>query len=200
MDFFKGFKITSPYGERISPISGKKEKHTGIDLVKKDKADLPAFVEGECIHAQMAVQFTGVGGFGNVVLIKDKNGYVHLYGHLDSCSVKKGELVKKGQTIGKQGNTGQSAGSHLHYEIRTKSSPTFGWRTDTEPTAYLEKYYAEESKPLPKTPKTVKVKEGDTLSKIAKDNGLTIEQLLALNKEIKDANHISIGQLIIIKK
>lgn len=200
MDFFKGFTITSPYGDRVSPITGKKEKHTGIDLVKKDKADLPAFVEGECIHAQMAVQFTGVGGFGNVVLIKDKNGYVHLYGHLDSCAVKKGELVKKGQTVGKQGNTGQSAGSHLHYEIRTKSSPSFGWRTDTEPTAYLEKYYASEPKPLPKTVKTVTVKSGDTLIKIAESNGLTLEELLKLNKEIKDANQISIGQLIIIKK
>ena len=146
MNPFEGYKITSPYGLRKSPITGAEEFHTGIDLVIADKADIKAFVEGKVIFAMFAPLGTGVGGFGNAVLIQDKNGYVHLYGHLFSIAVKVGDVVKQGQVIGKQGNTGQSAGSHLHYEIRTQSSPSFGWRHNIEPTQYLIKFNSQNQK------------------------------------------------------
>jgi murein DD-endopeptidase MepM/ murein hydrolase activator NlpD len=141
---FRNYTITSPYGDRISPINKKKEKHTGIDLVIAHQADIHAFVEGKCLFAQLASLGTGVGGFGNTVLILDKNKYLHLYGHLDSVCVKENDMVAIGQVIGKQGNTGQSAGSHLHYEVRTRFSPSYGWRTDTDPTEYLTKYFNED--------------------------------------------------------
>lgn len=189
---FTGFKITSPYGERISPITGKKEKHTGIDLVKKHKAELAAFVAGEVVYAGEGKTGSGVGGFGNVVLIKDINGYLHLYAHLDSVLVEKGKFIVEGTVIGTQGNTGKSAGSHLHYEVRSKSFPSFGWKTDVDPTVYLES--------LTVKVKTVKVKKGDTLSKIAEKHGLTLKEVLKLNKDIKDANAIEVGQEIIVGK
>lgn len=149
MGHFDGYRITSQYGNRISPISKQPEKHTGIDLAKAHQGDIFAFVEGNCVHASFAQSGTGLGGFGYTVCIVDKNGYLHLYGHLDSCCVNVNDKVKKGQLVGKQGNTGQSAGSHLHYEIRSQSSPSYGWRMDVDPTAYLDKYYAQEPKPAP---------------------------------------------------
>jgi len=141
MNPFDEYKITSPYGDRISPITKKPEKHTGIDLVIAHQANIKSFTDGKCIFAQFAQSGTGVGGFGNTVLIEDKNKYIHLYGHLDSISVKENTQIKRGDIVGKQGNTGQSAGSHLHYEIREKNSPNFGWRTDIEPTQYLINFY-----------------------------------------------------------
>lgn len=198
MNHFVGYRVTSLYGVRISPISKKEEFHTGIDLAKEHKADIEAFTDGKVIYSEFAPMGTGLGGFGNVVLVQDKAGVLHLYGHLDSCSVKVGENVKQRQVIGKQGNTGQSAGSHLHYEVREKSSPSFGWRTHTNPTEYLDKFFADK-KPIKAElvkSKTVTVKAGDTLSKIADGNNITLAQLLKLNNDIKNADVIQVGQKI----
>ncbi len=157
---FEGFKITSPYGMRKDPFDGTQKKHTGCDLVKGDKAPLFAFMSGEVVHAKLGEVGSGFGNFGNVVALKDVNGSIQFYAHLDSFSVKVGDKVKVGQEVGKQGNTGHSAGSHLHFEVRLKSTPSFGFGTDTEPTAYLQKYMGVSevvSKPVEKViPKVVK--------------------------------------------
>ncbi len=55
--------------------------------------------------------------------------------------VKLNAEVKRGQVIDKQGNSGQSASSHLHYEIRKEASPSFGWRTNVNPGEYLDQFY-----------------------------------------------------------
>jgi len=137
-------RVTSPYGKRKSPITGKEEFHSGVDVVKANIGDILVTVPGTVVFAKFADKGTGVGGFGNVVCVVDENNHLHLYGHLDSVSCKVNQTVKKGDVIGKQGNTGQSAGSHLHYEIRTKASPSFGWGFHTDPIAYLDKYENEE--------------------------------------------------------
>lgn len=139
-------RISSGYGKRISPITGKEEFHTGIDLVKEHQGNINAFVAGKVVHAKMAVKFTGLGGFGNTVCIVDKNNHLHMYAHLDSIRCAEGQEVTKGQNIGTQGNTGQSAGSHLHYEIRSKTNPTYGWGFHIDPIAYLDHYVANEPK------------------------------------------------------
>jgi murein DD-endopeptidase MepM/ murein hydrolase activator NlpD len=204
MNHFDGYRVTSQYGIRISPISKKEEFHSGIDLAKTHQADIQAFTDGKVIYSDFAPMGTGLGGFGNTVLIQDVKCCLHLYGHLDSVAVKVNDQVKKGQTIGKQGNTGQSAGSHLHYEVRTTSTPSFGWKTHTNPTEYLDKFYAEEKpkevKVKPEKIKSVVVKAGDTLSKIAQANKLTIDDIVKLNPQIKNINLISIGDEIVIKK
>lgn len=140
MNVFEGYRITSPYGNRKSPITGKEEKHTGIDLSIKHQADIKSFTDGVVVHAKFAEMKTGLGGYGNTVCIVDKKGYLHLYGHLDSIDVKLNERVTRGKVIGKQGYTGQSAGSHLHYEVRSKDNPSFGWGFDVEPTNYLDNF------------------------------------------------------------
>ncbi len=89
---------------------------------------------------------SGFGNYGNVVAVRDKNKALHCYAHLDRIDVNVGNLVKRGDQLGTEGNTGQSAGSHLHYEIRLKDSPSFGFGTHTDPTEYLKKFYEDELK------------------------------------------------------
>ncbi len=144
---FTGYRITSPFGYRIHPITKLRAFHTGIDLVKSHRAPIHAFVGGLVLHARMGATGSGFGGYGNVVAIQDSKGSLHVYAHLDSCAVRIGQNVKAGQVIGYQGNTGNSTGSHLHYEVRKKSEPKapYGWIADRvnncyEPTKYLRDF------------------------------------------------------------
>lgn len=139
-----GFRVTSPYGYRNDPFNGSKVFHTGIDLVKSHRAPIFAFVAGEVVHAKEGQAGTGFGGFGVVVAVKDERGALHCYAHLDSCSVKVGQYIKVGQEVGKQGTTGRSTGSHLHYEVRTKSTPSYGFGSHTDPSEYLGKHIVKE--------------------------------------------------------
>lgn len=140
----EGYKVTSGYGYRKDPIgSGQDVFHPGIDMVKEHKAPIYAFAGGTVVFAGLGKTGSGLGGYGNVVLIKDLNGYGHLYAHLDSVVVTTGAQVSKGQMIGRQGATGQVTGSHLHYEIRRETSPSYGWSADKsastiDPIAYLK--------------------------------------------------------------
>lgn len=142
-------RLTSPYGWRISPIYGSKEWHKGIDLVKEPYGYIKAFVDGTVVHAQMGRTGSGVGSYGITVIIRDKNNHLHLYAHLHQALVKVGQHVQIGQIVGKQGNTGASAGQHLHYEVRPYGNkPCFGygdskapWTFTVEPMNFLEDYY-----------------------------------------------------------
>ncbi|HLW62205.1 MAG TPA: peptidoglycan DD-metalloendopeptidase family protein [Flavobacterium sp.] len=197
---FSDYRITSPYGNRPNPFDRTKtEFHAGIDLVKNQggvNAPIQAFVGGEVIYAGEGRTGSGLGGYGIVVLIKDKNGHGHLYAHLSRASVKKGDKVKQGNIIGRQGATGQVTGAHLHYEIRKKTSPSYGWTANkelstVEPTAYLKDFYAAENS----TGGTYTVKPGDTLSQIAVDNNTTVAELVRLNN-IDNPDLIVVGQKI----
>lgn len=140
---FKGYRTTSAYGWRTHPISGGRKFHGGIDLVKSHKAPIKAFLPGTVLYAGLGQSGTGVGGYGNVVVIKDNNGRANLYAHLDSVAVKKGQKVTTNTTVGYQGATGNVTGSHLHFEVRKKTSPSLGWTSAQEnstldPTNYLK--------------------------------------------------------------
>ncbi|WP_433581238.1 GH25 family lysozyme [Paenibacillus amylolyticus] len=154
---FDGYRITSPFGMRVHPVSGVNKFHRGIDLVVSP-ADGPiyAFVAGEVMHAKMGVSGSGFGNYGIVVAIKDDKGYLHVYAHLSAAGVKVGQKVKRGQLIGKQGSTGISSGAHLHYEVRKAASPQYGYTATeagvVEPTQYLINYFGQkpvkEEKPV----------------------------------------------------
>ena len=146
MNYFDGYRISSPFGWRTNPFgTSAREYHKGIDLVKPHDSAIQAFVAGKVLHAQMGATGSGFGNFGNVVAILDDIGALHVYAHLNSCMVKVGQQVDRGQVIGRQGSTGKSTGSHLHYEIRKKHTPSFGWSANAEsvynPTDYLDEYY-----------------------------------------------------------
>ena len=116
---FKGYRITSNFGYRIHPISGVRKLHGGVDLIKNHNDPINAFVSG-------TVSFAGWNnqGFGNLVIVNENNGYRHFYAHLNSINVKTGQKVTTNTVIGRQGTTGNSTGSHLHYEVRNgKNQP-----------------------------------------------------------------------------
>lgn len=197
---FKYYRVTSKYGYRTHPISGKKNSfHRGIDLIKGHKSDIHAFIGGEVLYAGVGRTGTGFGGYGNVVLIGDSNGRGNLYAHLDSVSVKTGQKVKKGTIIGKQGTTGNSTGSHLHFEVRAKAEKKipYGWSAngekDTlEPVNYVKSYVDKTEVPF-----THVVARGDTLSVIAKTYGTSVKALVKKNS-IKNPNVIRVGEVLIV--
>src|SRR5574342_593251 len=137
-DKYRGYKVTSPFGMRKHPITGEQEEHKGIDLVIGDKKPIKAFVGGKVIHAKEGAKGTGLGNYGNVVAILGSDKHITIYAHLNEIKVDVGDTVKAGTVVGTQGNTGKSAGSHLHFEVR-KDGDKFGYGNHIEPTAYLDK-------------------------------------------------------------
>ncbi|WP_304502540.1 peptidoglycan DD-metalloendopeptidase family protein [Brevibacillus sp. DP1.3A] len=147
----KEYRVTSPYGPRKSPLNGKQEFHTGIDLVKPAYANIQAFVAGTVVYANMGQTGTGVGGFGNTVIIKDNDNHLHMYAHLRDYCVSVGQFVDRGQVIGRQGNTGKSTGQHLHFEVR-KNGPSFGFGNHVHPVKYVDDFYAKDCSQPEKKP------------------------------------------------
>ena len=129
--YFKdlGYRVTSTYDWRV--LDKGKEFHPGVDLVGKPQCEIGSFCDGEVVFAGEAIKGSGYGGFGNAVAVKDKNGCIHVYGHILKWLVKKGDKVKVGQKLCVQGNTGRSIGTahdgylpgeHLHYEVRKSAT------------------------------------------------------------------------------
>ncbi len=86
--------------------------HRGIDIPKPQGSPIKSFAEGEVIFAGWAT-----GGFGNTVEIKHNLGYVSKYAHLSRIDVVVGQTVKENTIVGGVGSTGNSTGSHLHFEL-----------------------------------------------------------------------------------
>lgn len=103
--------ISSYYGPRIDPFTGKPGFHPGIDF---------AGPIGENIHAIAGgvVTYAGLdGGYGKMVQIDHGDGYSTRYGHSERIDVKVGQVVKPGQVIAQLGSTGRSTGPHVHLEV-----------------------------------------------------------------------------------
>ena len=93
--------------------------HTGLDLAAPLDTAVHAAADGVVLLAASSVDDKGhLVGYGNYVLIAHPQGFVTLYGHLDSLAVKAGQLVHQGEIIGLEGSTGWSTGPHVHFEIR----------------------------------------------------------------------------------
>ena len=106
-----GGNITSGFGKRINPISKRQEVHTGIDI---------AAAEGSNIYAAWPGRVAEIGTdeiYGNYIVIKHSNSLLTRYCHLSEISVKMGDRVEARMKIGEAGSTGQSTGSHLHFEV-----------------------------------------------------------------------------------
>ena len=103
--------ISSAYGERVDPFSGKMAWHAGLDFAGKQGSDVIAVAGGVVTHAGKRF------GYGEMVEITHGDGYVTRYGHHAEIVVAVGEIVKKGQVIGKMGSSGRSTGPHVHFEV-----------------------------------------------------------------------------------
>lgn len=126
-----GAEITSPYGPRGSGF------HSGNDFGIDSGTELPTVVDG-------VVDDVGVdaNGYGNFIVVKDNNGYYHIFGHLTQAKAAKGQSVTAGQVIAISGHSGHCIpdgpdGSHLHYGIYDSSNPNCAGRNGSvDPGTY----------------------------------------------------------------
>lgn len=117
---FKGrFRVTSPRGYRVDPITGAKNTyHKGIDLVGVDDTTIYSISDGT---VRTAYQANGAGYYV-VVTMSDGRRIFYMHMKKDSFKVKTGDKVVKGQALGIMGSTGASTGKHTHLEIRPKGT------------------------------------------------------------------------------
>lgn len=103
--------ITSPFGERRHPVTGKRKMHPGIDIDLRTGDPVKTMAPGKVVS-------TRNDRYGGKTVVVDHGGGVRsTYMHLSSFAVKPGDTVSRGQKLGAGGNTGRSTGSHLHFEI-----------------------------------------------------------------------------------
>ena len=110
VDYYWYYYISSYYGFQKNPNTGAEELHRGVDIAVPNGTMLHAAHDGTVMEAAYDSYY------GNYVVITDSKGYTTKYAHMDSLNVSAGQSVKKGDNIGKSGNTGSSTGSHLHIE------------------------------------------------------------------------------------
>jgi murein DD-endopeptidase MepM/ murein hydrolase activator NlpD len=102
---------TSAQGMRRHPITGELKEHKGIDLDNGDGSPISSAQDAQVVWAGDKGD-----GYGNTVVLRYSNGAETRFAHLKSTNVRKGTSIKAGQMIGRQGNTGLSTASHLHFE------------------------------------------------------------------------------------
>ncbi|WP_456404206.1 M23 family metallopeptidase [Thiolapillus sp.] len=107
----QGF-ISSYFGRRTDPFTGKKKYHKGIDFSGKRGSEVLAVAAGVVTKSER------VAGYGNIVEIRHADGYITRYAHNQENLVKEGDRVEKGEPIAMLGSTGRSSGPHVHFEVR----------------------------------------------------------------------------------
>lgn len=108
----KNARITSDFGYRTNPVSGKYGFHTGIDLAADEGTPVAASFYGKIIE-------TGSSDvWGNYILMEHSESFQTYYCHLSEIYVSEGAVIRQGETIGLVGSTGWSTGPHLHFEVR----------------------------------------------------------------------------------
>jgi murein DD-endopeptidase MepM/ murein hydrolase activator NlpD len=109
--------ITSRFGHRVSPFTGRKEFHKGVDISNRKGTAILATANG-------VVTYAGIKGtMGNVLVIDHGHGMITRYAHLSEGLKKQGEKVKRGDIIAQMGSSGRSTGPHLHYEVHLNGVP-----------------------------------------------------------------------------
>jgi len=118
--------ISSHYGWRTDPFTGRKSLHNGIDFAGKEGSNVLAVASG-------VVTWTGrESGYGNMVEISHGDGFVTRYAHNKQNLVAAGDLVRKGEPIALVGSTGRSTGAHVHYEVYKHGRPV-------DPSSYVRR-------------------------------------------------------------
>ncbi len=113
----KHSRLASGFGMRMHPIYKTLKMHTGVDFAAPRRTPIYATGDGVVIKVKYS------SGYGNEIVIDHGYGYKTVYAHLSKFNVKRGQKVKRGQTIGYVGSTGLSIGSHVHYEVRKNDKP-----------------------------------------------------------------------------
>ncbi len=210
---YKG-RVTSKYGPR------RRRAHQGTDLGLQIGDPIYATFDGRVRVVQHSNK-----GYGNLIILRHDNGLETYYAHLSEVLVEPNQWVTAGQVIGKGGNTGRSTGPHLHYEMRYNGLSfdaerliDFSTGTLRRETFLLKRTYFnsssrftqdfdvevqsdEEDKKIAAEAAARKyhtVRKGDTLGRIAINNGTTVKKLCQLNG-IKESSILSLGQKIRVR-
>lgn len=124
-----GYTISSYYQYRFSPINGRRELHTGLDIAGTGYGS-PVYASNNGTVESVS----HVGSYGNHLIVNHGNGYWTLYAHMSrfASGIKAGSVVERGQIIGYVGTTGAATGPHLHFEIR-KGCSKYGCYVDPLP-------------------------------------------------------------------
>lgn len=109
--------VTSRFGYRLSPFTGLREFHQGLDISTQMGTPIISPADGVVVRVGMQ------GGYGKMITIDHGYGCTTRYGHVSKAMVKVGSRVKRGQVIAAVGTTGRSTGPHLHYEIHKNGLP-----------------------------------------------------------------------------
>ena len=105
-------EVTSPFGWREHPNTGREAFHYGVDIAAEEGADVCCFADGTVGAVGDSVEL------GNYLTVHHENGVLTLYGHLSRVSVTSGDKVSRGDKLGEAGHTGNATGTHLHFELR----------------------------------------------------------------------------------
>ncbi|WP_253708760.1 peptidoglycan DD-metalloendopeptidase family protein [Treponema sp. OMZ 799] len=104
-------RLTSPFGYRRDPFTGRKSFHTGIDIAAPTGTPIKLTLDGK-------VSYTGYSAvYGNYVIVTHSGGYQSMYGHMHTIKVRRGQILNQGGIIGTVGNTGRSTGPHVHFSV-----------------------------------------------------------------------------------
>ncbi len=113
--------ISSDFGWRTHPISGKRTFHDGIDIANKVGTSINSYADGTVIKTAWT------DSYGNYIIVDHGGGLQSYYIHLSGFDVAEGDSVSAGQLIGRMGKTGSATGSHLQFEIRVNGKPQNPW-------------------------------------------------------------------------
>jgi murein DD-endopeptidase MepM/ murein hydrolase activator NlpD len=117
--------LSSPFGKRTDPLTGKTSWHDGVDIVGKVGTVVAAAASG-------VVTFAGVqDGYGNLVEVAHGNGLKTRYGHNQKLLVGVGDVVKRGDALALLGSSGRATGPHVHFEVLDNGKAT-------NPAKYLQ--------------------------------------------------------------
>jgi murein DD-endopeptidase MepM/ murein hydrolase activator NlpD len=108
----RNFVLTSAFGPRVNPVTGRPRIHQGLDLAAPEGTEVFAAADGEVIETGSEPVY------GNYVIVRHRDDWVSLYGHLSLIKAVLHQELRSGSLIGNVGSTGQSTGPHLHFELR----------------------------------------------------------------------------------
>ena len=118
--------LSSRYGTRIDPFSGKKAWHEGVDFAGKAGSNIVAVASG-------VVSWSGERyGYGKMVEVAHGDGVITRYAHNQENLVKVGDMVRRGDVVALMGNSGRSTGPHVHFEVHKNGRPV-------DPASYLRR-------------------------------------------------------------
>jgi len=184
-------RVTSSYGWRNN------RPHYGVDIKLNTGDSVRSAFSGMVRISKYS------RSYGNVIVVRHENGLETLYAHLSKRTVKIGDFVETGKTLGLGGNTGRSFGSHLHFETRYLGEPINPMDvfeiTDSSFTVHQKQFeltsknfqFVKEVRKI----KHHRVRSGDSLWRISKKYGVSINQLCRINK-INRKKSLRIGQKI----